>query len=81
MSERVSPRRRGSYGIDAPIAPAFIAVLAALEFTLAILSGNVRILLAALVHPGDPRVLSSRHASREVRPVGRTARAAEPSGG
>lgn len=48
MSERVSPRRRGSYGIDAPIAPAFIAVLAALEFTLAILSGNVRILLAAL---------------------------------
>ena len=48
MSERVTPRRRGSYGIDAPIAPAFIAVLAALEFTLAVLLGKVHILLAAL---------------------------------
>jgi ubiquinone/menaquinone biosynthesis C-methylase UbiE len=48
MSERVTPRRRGSYGIDAPIAPAFIAVLAALEFTLAVLLGKVQILLAAL---------------------------------
>lgn len=48
MSERVSPRRRGSYGIDAPIAPAFMAVVAALELTLAILSGEVRTWLAAL---------------------------------
>src|SRR5882672_10928484 len=48
MSERVTPRRRGSYGIDAPIAPAFIAVLAALEFTLAVLVGKVQIWLAAL---------------------------------
>ena len=48
MTERVTPRRRGSYGIDAPIAPAFIAVLAALEFTLAVLLGKVQILLSAL---------------------------------
>ena len=48
MSKRVTPRRRGSYGIDAPIAPAFIAVVAALQFTLAVASGKVRNLLAAL---------------------------------
>src|SRR6266487_2436863 len=27
MTERVTPRRHGSYGIDAPYAPAFIAVM------------------------------------------------------
>jgi arsenite methyltransferase len=48
MTERVTPRRRGSYGIDAPYAPAFIAVLAALELALAVIFGNVRTLLAAL---------------------------------
>ena len=48
MTERVTPRRRGSYGIDAPYAPAFIAVLAALELALAVILGNVRPLLAAL---------------------------------
>ena len=48
MTERVTPRRRGSYGIDAPYAPAFIAVLAAFEFALAVLLGRVSILLAAL---------------------------------
>jgi arsenite methyltransferase len=48
MTERVTPRRRGWYGIDAPYAPAFIAVLAALELGVAIILGNVWILLAAL---------------------------------
>ena len=48
MTQRVTPRRRGSYGIDAPFAPAFIAVVAALELALAVITGNVRILLAAL---------------------------------
>jgi SAM-dependent methyltransferase len=48
MTERVTPRRRGSYGIDAPLAPVFLAVLAALEVTLAVISGSVRPLLAAL---------------------------------
>ena len=48
MTERVTPRRRGSYGIDAPFAPAFIAFVAALEVALAVISGSVRPLLAAL---------------------------------
>jgi hypothetical protein len=48
LTERLTPRRRGSYGIDAPYAPAFIAALAALEVALAVILGNVWILLAAL---------------------------------
>jgi SAM-dependent methyltransferase len=48
MTERATPRRRGSYGIDAPLAPAFLAFLAALEVALAVISGSVRPLLAAL---------------------------------
>ena len=48
MTQRVTPRRRGAYGIDAPFAPAFIAVLAALEIGLAVSLGNVRTWLAAL---------------------------------
>jgi arsenite methyltransferase len=48
MTERVTARRRGSYGIDAPIAPAFIAVVAAFEVALAVISGSKRPLLAAL---------------------------------
>src|SRR5215472_8876003 len=48
MTERVTPRRRGSYGIDAPFAPAFMACVAALEVALAVISGSVRPLLAAL---------------------------------
>ena len=48
MTERATPRRRGSYGIDAPYGPAFIAVLAALELTLAVILGKLLILLAAL---------------------------------
>ena len=42
MAERVTPRRRGSYGIDAPLAPAFLAGLAIFYFVLAIVTGRVR---------------------------------------
>jgi len=48
MIQRVTPPRRGAYGIDAPYAPAFIAVLFALELALAVILGKVWILLAAL---------------------------------
>ena len=48
MTQHVTPRRRGSYGIDAPYAPAFIAVVAAFELALAVIQGKVVILLAAL---------------------------------
>ena len=48
MTEHVTPRRRGSYGIDAPFAPVFMAALAALEVALAVISGSVRPLMAAL---------------------------------
>ena len=48
MTQRVSPRRRGAYGIDAPYGPAFMAVMAALELAFAISLGEVRPLLAAL---------------------------------
>src|SRR5262249_20371248 len=46
--QRVSPRRRGSYGIDAPYAPAFIAVAAAIEIILAVISRSVWVWLPAL---------------------------------
>ncbi len=48
MIQRVNPRRRGSYGIDAPYGPAFMAFMAALELTLAVISGKLLIWLAAL---------------------------------
>ena len=48
MTQHVTPRRRGSYGIDAPYAPAFIAAVAAFELALAVILGKVVILLAAL---------------------------------
>src|SRR5215831_10129341 len=48
MTERVTPRRRGSYGIDAPFAPVFLAFVAALDVALAVISGSARPLLAAL---------------------------------
>jgi arsenite methyltransferase len=41
MTERVTPRRRGSYGIDAPYAPAFIAFMIVGVLVLAIISGKV----------------------------------------
>ncbi len=49
MTQRVNPRRRGSYGIDAPYAPAFILGLAVIELVMAILSGRGWSYLAALV--------------------------------
>ena len=48
MTQHVTPRRRGSYGIDAPYAPAFIAVVAAFELAIAISFGELRPLLAGL---------------------------------
>jgi len=48
MTAGVSPRRRGSYGIDAPLAPVFLAGAAALEFALAALGGKPVPLLAGL---------------------------------
>ena len=46
MAEHVTPRRRGSYGIDAPFAPAFLAGLAILYLVLAIVTGKGRFWLA-----------------------------------
>jgi SAM-dependent methyltransferase len=40
MTERVTPRRRGSYGIDAPYGSLFIAGLAVLYLVLAIVTGR-----------------------------------------
>lgn len=40
MAERVTSQRRGSYGIDAPFAPAFLAGLAILYLVLAIVTGK-----------------------------------------
>ena len=47
MAERVTPRRRGSYGIDAPIAPALLAGLVIFYVVLAIVTGKVRFWLLA----------------------------------
>src|SRR5947208_3408720 len=46
MTERVTPRRRGSYGIDALYAAAFIVALVVVELVLAILSGRALPFLA-----------------------------------
>jgi ubiquinone/menaquinone biosynthesis C-methylase UbiE len=40
MTESATPRRRGSYGIDAPYAPAGIALATVFVFVMAILSGR-----------------------------------------
>jgi SAM-dependent methyltransferase len=48
MTERVTARRRGSYGIDAPYAVVFMGVMLVAELVLAIVSGSVRPVLAAL---------------------------------
>ncbi len=48
MTGPAQPRRRGSYGIDAPFAPAFIAVVAVAEFVLAIITGKIMPLLCGL---------------------------------
>jgi len=47
MTERVAPRRHGSYGIDAPLAPAFLAGLVVLYTVLAIITGRARYWVAA----------------------------------
>ena len=47
MAERVTPRRRGSYGIDAPFAPALLAGLVILYVVLAIVTAKVRFWLLA----------------------------------
>jgi arsenite methyltransferase len=48
MTGPAQPRRRGSYGIDAPYAPAFIAVIAVAEFVCAIITGQIWPLLGGL---------------------------------
>jgi arsenite methyltransferase len=48
MAWRVTPRRRGSYGIDAPFAPAFLAGLVILYLVLAIVTGRARFWVAVL---------------------------------
>jgi arsenite methyltransferase len=48
MTQRSTPRRRGSYGIDAPYGPAFMAAVAALEVFLAVSLDSARPLFAAL---------------------------------
>jgi SAM-dependent methyltransferase len=49
MAERVTPRRRGSYGIDAPLAPVFLACLAVFYAVLAINTTSVRSWLPVFV--------------------------------
>lgn len=48
MALRVPPRRRGSYGIDAPFAPALLAGLIIFYLVLAIGTGKARFWLAVL---------------------------------
>ncbi len=48
MPERVTPRRRGSYGIDAPYAAAAIIALVVAYLVIAIITGDVRMFLAVL---------------------------------
>jgi SAM-dependent methyltransferase len=47
MAERVTPHRRGSYGIDAPFAPALLAGLVIFYVVLAIVTGRGRFWLLA----------------------------------
>ena len=49
MAERVTPPRRGSYGIDAPLAPAFLAGLIILYVVLAITTGTRKFWVSASV--------------------------------
>ena len=48
MTQQVNCRRRGSYGIDAPYAAAFMAFMVVFELALAILSGRPRAFLPFL---------------------------------
>lgn len=47
ITSRVFPGRRGSYGFDAPFAPAFLTAMAVLYVVLAIISGTRKFWLAA----------------------------------
>lgn len=47
VTARVTSRRRGSYGIDAPYAPAFMALMVVVQIVLGIISGRARGFLAA----------------------------------
>ena len=47
ITARVSPGRRGSYGFDAPLAPAFITAMAVLYVVLAIISGTRKFWVSA----------------------------------
>src|SRR5436309_3411148 len=47
ITARVSPGRRGSYGFDAPFAPAFLTAMAVLYVVLAIISGTRKFWLSA----------------------------------
>ena len=51
MTEHVSPRRRGSYGIDAPFIDALLAGLVVLYLVLAIVTGRVVFWLVVLLAP------------------------------
>ena len=42
MTKRVTSRRRGSYGIDAPFAPTFMVILLIVEIVLGIISSSVK---------------------------------------
>jgi SAM-dependent methyltransferase len=52
MTERVTPRRRGSYGIDAPYAPALMAVILVAVLTMAIIAGRVLPFLSVIFISG-----------------------------
>ena len=47
IKARVSPERRGSYGFDAPFAPAFLTAMAVLYVVLAIITGTRKFWLGA----------------------------------
>src|SRR3954471_965456 len=49
MAERVTPRRRSSYGIDAPIAPVMLAGLVIFYVVLAIVTGKGRFWVAGSI--------------------------------
>ena len=49
MAERVTPPRRGSYGIDAPLAPAFLAGLVILYLVLGIVTGKGKFWVAGSI--------------------------------
>ena len=48
MTERATFPRRGSYGVDAPYAPAFLALLVVFYVVMALITGKRMSWLAAL---------------------------------